>query len=399
MLQSGNENNDSVSVYNQNQVSNYGQNQVTSYIPNQNTGFNTYGSFFGNTTSMDILSRSIIRESEKKFLEYIVRLHSVLSGNEIDVLSVTSLVDALQDLKKHYEFSYMETLMYPEITRGSKIPARVPIPSSSFQLKQSYPLRTNSSGNASVIINPFFLTGDATKSTVFINNHDTFDGTSSNDHFYPVQIGQNIPLVYNQYRLVSASVIIKYVGRLDIMQGLIGGAIIFDSNVNQRTVSTTIPNSELAKYGDFNLAQDSFFQQENYVIEGVRELYFPIDPTWEQYQKLGTSKDGYGMLFYIQGAPPAAASFKIEVTFNMECLPDATFLNYIPTSLPEAVPDVIKETSIREIQKRPITSPSEVRNAPKRSGGGESFWDKIISGIGKVLPVIKDVATFVSRII
>lgn len=391
MLQGNNE----VVEYNpQNQLmmqsspyNNYNYNSVSSFGSN-------VGTFWGGT-AMDELTRSIIKESEKKFLQYIVRLHAVLSGNEIDVLSVTNLLDALAELKKHSEFSYMETLMYPESSRGSKIPARVPIPSSSFQLKQSYPVRTNSLGNASIIINPFFLTGDATKSTVFINNHDSFDGTASNDHFYPVQIGQNIPAVYNQYRLVSASIIIKYVGRLDIMQGLVGGAIIFDSNISPQTVSTTVSNANLAKYGDFNLAQDSFFQQENFAIEGVRELYFPIDPTWEQYQKLGTSKDGYGMLFYIQGTPPSSSCFKLEVTFNMECLPDATFLNYIPTSLPEAVRDDVKQSSIMEVQKAPITKPSEARKQRK----GASFWDNVIAGIGKALPLMKDVATFVSKII
>ena len=55
-------------------------------------------------------------------------------------------------------------------------------------------------------------------------------GTQPNNNFRPININQCIPDVYDQYRLVSASIVVKYIGRLDIVSGVIGGAIIFDEN-------------------------------------------------------------------------------------------------------------------------------------------------------------------------
>jgi hypothetical protein len=335
----------------------------------------------------------MLDQSEKQFLRYLVEMHSVLTGDRIDLSRFVDIVSALEYLKKVQEHEYFNTLARPERTRGSKIPTQIPIPSSSFQLKQSFYIQTNASGNATVIINPFYLTSTGSNtSTVFLNNAATLTGTSSDNNFNAIPIGQAIPNVYNQYRLVSGSVVAKYVGRLDTVQGLIGGAIIFDQNIVPTTVATV--NASLAKYGDYNLAQDAYFQQENYSLQGMRELYFPLDNTWEQYQPLGTAKNGFGFLLYVLGAPPSSNVYKVDVYLNMECLPDVTFLNYIPTSISQASSEG-KEEAIRAVQQAPISKESEMMQTSTSKGG---FFDKIIETVGKVLPAIGDVAKVVGRI-
>lgn len=336
----------------------------------------------------------MLDQSEKQFLRYLVEMHSVLTGDRIDLSRFVDIVSALEYLKKVQEHEYFNTLARPERTRGSKIPTQIPIPSSSFQLKQSFYIQTNASGNATVIINPFYLTGTGSNtSTVFLNNAATLTGTSSDNNFNAIPIGQAIPNVYNQYRLVSGSVVAKYVGRLDTVQGLIGGAIIFDQNIVPTTVATV--NASLAKYGDYNLAQDAYFQQENYSLQGMRELYFPLDNTWEQYQPLGTAKNGFGFLLYVLGAPPSSNVYKVDVYLNMECLPDVTFLNYIPTSISQASSEG-KEEAIRAVQQAPISKESEMMQTSTSKGG---FFDKVIETVGKVLPAIGDVAKVVGKII
>lgn len=334
----------------------------------------------------------VLGEGEKKFLSYLVDMHSILSSSQIDLTKFTDVVTALEHLKKVQEHEYYTTLVRPEKARGSKIPTQIPIPSSSFQLKQSFNIITNASGNASVIINPFYLTdSSSTTSTVFLNNDVSLTGTASNNNFNAIAIGQAIPNVYNQYRLVSGSVVAKYIGRLDTVQGIIGGSIIFDQNITPTTVGN--PNSNLQKYGDYNLAQDAYFQQENYSLQGMRELYFPLDNTWEQYQPLGTAKNGFGFLLYVQGAPPASNIYKVDVYFNMECLPDVTFLNYIPTSISHAS-TYGKEEAIRAVQAVPITKESEMVSGPASK---ETAFDKIIGTVGKVIPAIGDIAKLVGK--
>ncbi len=341
----------------------------------------------------DRATEMILDDSERQFLKYLIEMHSVLTSNTIDLTKFIDIVSALEYLKKVQDHEYYNTLVRPEKTRGAKIPTQIPIPSSSFQLKQSFYINTNASGNAAVIINPFYLAGaGSTESTVFINNHATLTGTASNNNFISTAVGQVIPSVYNQYRLVSASVVAKYVGRLDTVQGLIGGAIVFDQSIIPTTVLGT--NANLAKYGDYNLAQDAYFQQENYSLQGMRELYFPLDNTWEQYQPLGTAKNGFGFLLYVLGAPAASNVYKVDLYFNMECLPDVTFLNYIPTSISRASTSG-KEEAIRAVQQSPITKESDMANASSSKG---NFFDRIIETVGKVIPAITDVAKIVGKV-
>ena len=308
----------------------------------------TYGS--------SVRINEILDESEKMLLKYLVEMRSVITKDEINLSKFGNIVDAIIELKKVQEGEYLQSLVRPEKSRGCKIPSSIPIPSSSFQLKQSFYVKTNSLGNACIIANPFFLSKPNVTgipySTVFVNTHESLTGTQPSNFFYAENVGQTIPNVYNKYRLVSASMVAKYIGRLDIVQGLIGGAIVFDQNISRG--DTGFAKQGLAKYGDFNLAQDAFFQQENYSMQGIRELYFPLDVTFEEYQDIGNSKDGFGMLIYILGAPPNSTSYKVDLFFNMECLPDVTFLNYIPTSIsPASIKG--KEEAIREVQKSPIT--------------------------------------------
>ena len=94
-----------------------------------------------------------------------------------------------------------------------------------------------------------------------------------------------IPNVYDQYRLVSASMVVKYIGRLDIVSGVIGGAIVYNDDPTigaHFSQGTNTTNVYMAKYGNFDLAMDSFYHQEYMVLDGLRQLYFPLDNSFEE---------------------------------------------------------------------------------------------------------------------
>lgn len=416
-----------------------------------------------NLKSLDLKKKgnfeSQIDQYDEKMLNYIVNLYNVLNKDKINIEEFKNSVEALQYFNAKGQYNYLENLLKPEYCKGVKIPSPVPVPSTSFQLHNSVTLSTNSSGNLAIVFNPFFLydingLGEVGVnwngfskiklnwlSSLFVNNDDSLDGhTPSANTLYwkPVNIGQGIPSVYDQYRLVSASIVVKYIGRLDSVSGVIGGAIVFDEE-RYIGASETLSNNEssynylvggpwLKKYANFDLAMDSFYHQENMCLEGIRELYFPIDNTFEEYMKTMNVnymqfspssnsnfdanfisdqdyyKSGFNQMIYVLGAPANSACFKLDIFCNFECLPNAEFLNYMPISnIPVNVSANEKKEALMIVQKKPIMKQNEtdalVRIEPK-----ETIWEKlkkkfsgylpnvgqmIAWGIGNMLPSLK----------
>ena len=322
----------------------------------------------------------ILDEYDKNFLSYIARLYEAINGEKIDFSKLKSTVDLLAKFNERQEFNYLNNLLHPEKCIGCKIPSPLPIPSCSFQLHNSVALKTNKNGCVAIYFNPFFLCKESNDfyhnvyynqnipvendmtcgmefcSSLFINNEGNLNGHQSVEEWKCVNMGQTIPAVYNQYRLVSASIVIKYVGRLDIASGVIGGAVLFDEtrDIGARVIvkdeAAVEPQIQeykyynrptfLYKYGNFNLAQDAFYWHENQAIEGMRMLYFPLDNSYEEYLKLNgpesmkvvyngqgpqlqpevpnvymdeNSRTGFGFFIYTLNAPPLSTCFKVVI--------------------------------------------------------------------------------------
>ena len=390
-----------------------------------------------------------IDEYDANFLSYLARLYEAINGEKLDFTNIKSAIDALAKFNERQEFNYLNNLLYPEKCKGVKIPSPIPVPSCSFQLHNSTTVSTNSSGNLAIMFNPFFLaSNDLSKtldyqltvakegadavyrykvnelSSFFVNNDDSLTGYEENPHWKPVNIFQMIPPVYNQYRLVSASIVIKYIGRLDIASGVIGGAIVFDEtrgvgangkyNLKEEELTldfSSVPDI-LKKYGNFDLAMDSFYYQENLCIEGMRQLYFPIDNSYEEYTKLfnidlinidhlaqndGTKpvmrsnpdylKNGFKFMVYTLGAPPSSACFKVDIFCNFECLPNAEFLNYLPLSMnvDHITPEQKKEAQLA-VQNKPIMKIAEAEQG--KPAEKPSIWTRMLNKFRNALPGI-----------
>ena len=375
---------------------------------------------FGTKDTSTIIS--LMDDYDKEMFSYLVKLNSILGRDYIDLNQYENVLDYLQRTNIENEYDYLNSLLHPERCKGLKIPSPIPVPSCAFQLHNTVTLTTNASGNLCFLFNPFYLydknilnqsvfkltpnsgveqTGLFNYCTsLFVNQSADLDGFTPNvGGWVPVNIGQGIPSVYNQYRLVSASLVVRYIGRMDITSGVIGGAIIYDEGIYPGGLMTYTVESQdysfynrppgLFKYSNFDLAMDSFYHQERNCIQGLREIYFPLDNTYEEYQKMaspsdvknfnqvvvandGTSsglpsvpvfidtKKGFQKMVYVLGAPPNSACFKVDIYCNFETLPNAEFLNYMPISLsPKTISPEMKKQSIAYVQKQPITDLSE----------------------------------------
>lgn len=381
-------------------------------------------------------SNAIVDEYDRRMLGYLARLYKSMSGKTMNLDEVKTAVDALNIYNNAQKVSYIDYLLHPERNKGCKIPSTIPVPSAAFQMHNSVTLQTNSSGNLAVMFNPFFLYDSniiATElidgntytpdffTSFFVANDDSLTGRDGTSGFTPINIGQGIPSVYGSFRVVSASIIVKYIGRMDIASGVVGGAIILDDSsyigskgkyINDdlsAAVNYISTNGEYQKYSNFDLAMDSFYHQENLSLEGIKEIYFPIDNSYDEYMptfKFGNSpieiygptslgknmkldkdyyKSGFNFFFYSLGAPASSSCFKFDIYVNYECLPDARFLNYMPISPPApAISNYEKSEAIKIAQNKPVMTEKEA--IISRPGNG--FFEKLRKKFGQIAPSV-----------
>jgi len=285
-------------------------------------------------------------ENHKSFLAWLVGFNNALKRENLDMNEIQTLMAIYDNIRKQEKRLYYKSLVLPEEAIGCKIPSPFPSPSVSFQLHQSLLLSPNSAGYLVGVFNPYFLqqttSGVDTYSTLYINNNPALTGFASSNFFVPTASGQVIPAgIYQEYRVVSAALKLSYIGRLDIVQGTVGIAQVNDPNIGIGDVTTAAVNANLQKYGDINLAQREQFRKEFYTLDGVRGIFIPQDTTFDQYIPLGMvppqARTGFGLVFYIQDGVYAAgtSNYKLELFINYEVQVDASFLQYIPRTMPE----------------------------------------------------------------
>lgn len=351
--------------------------------------------------------KNSIDDSDLIVISKLNNLRASLCQEKLNVSYIKQQIEELSSFNQSQNYAYLTSLLCPERSRGSKMPSQIPVPSCSFQLHNSITLTTNASGNVAFVMNPCFLASESIigssvtigetsynirnfVTSAWVNNNDTLTGSAENNNWVPVNFFQTLPDVYDQYRLVSASLVIRYIGRLDETRGQIGGAIFYDELPTMggqvqpgagQVANTGSPY--LSKYGIFDYALDAFYSKTNMTLEGVRMLYFPIDNSYEEYTKVmndsilavedglvdgkvvfNPSRDYYkgvfNWFFWAQGCPSATACFKADIYCNYECLPNAKFLNYMPISINNVYIPVDKRKEwILSIQQHPIMKANE----------------------------------------
>ena len=269
-------------------------------------------------------------QNETQFLNGLGELKQSLDANTLQLRVIQRQIEQLSKFSQEENYEYLQDLMHPETRPGAKIPSRIPVPSTTFQLKSVATASTNGKGNLLVKANPWVLASDAAVGKTFsyktVTNYDcwgyicppftglgldsyaSLDGINetvwNNTFFQGIDMGQTIPDgLYSSFRVVSASLRAKYIGPVEKASGLCGGGITnhpiegsmfrYYNVVKDSTKPPYDPSHNNyntltggTEFTVFNNIDHLTYSYSGNVLDGVRLLYFPIDNKYEEFTKV-----------------------------------------------------------------------------------------------------------------
>ena len=330
------------------------------------------------------------------------RLKELLNSKKLDLNSIRYMLKKLDTSEDENKYEYYKALLEPETHSQTKIPSKSGVPSVVFQLKSSCNpyIYYNEGGKCVYKINPYFLmTRDFDRSysikyqagnmvlyyTPFecyqsFKYREYSNNPSFNEKYF---INQYIePEIYDSYRLVSASVQVKYVGNIRATKGVIGGGIMTEEESNlivcHGRVSTGTYEYSLSGLNDtitdvIQRIRNAAYFQENSCLEGLRMIYFPIDKSYNNFHKIPSTKDikwngvttpsgidpyllvdskfykgGFNWYIYFDEVLDGG-NFVIEIYCNFECTLSSKVLNYMPVSI---INNYVPEEMLNEIYRK-----------------------------------------------
>ena len=311
---------------------------------------------FGNTNLANNFVKDLQNKTDSRVLGWVNDMHNALNRDKINLKELDTLVKALEHMNADAREDYINTLLYPETVFNRKVPTLFPIPSTTFQMHLvSANLQPNVSGNIAFTWNPVFLQDKsvAENTTFFVNKDASLTGASGGStlKFLPQPLLYNqIPAgLYGSYRIVSASVVISYIGRMDIVSGVIGVGIGLNNSGVGIPQAVTSTNGDKASdtFVNFLQVDNLLYSERSQAANGARAIYFPIDDRYTNFLSVynTTTEDDnpgktlancYATGFYIAGygqnLPTGASCLRFDFYINVEAIVTPAFNNFIPQS-------------------------------------------------------------------
>lgn len=268
-----------------------------------------------------------------------------------DKFTMNKLNATLSEYKNTNMDRYIHYLTEPEICINAKIPSHYPVPTSSVKLHNTYIGTTNSYGNFVIGGLPFYINDvGVPNSTFFYNSGINLDGTTPSNYNVPINMGQTQPAgIYASYRLVSASLVCS--PRLSPlnMSGTLSGGIYQDVTITHTPVSPTNVIQGCQAYTVFSNIDNSLYNQCALSKDGLRLLYFPVDPVLESFSIVGASRPEFGFFIYGQGLPANSSCVRFDFYANFECGVTPSFSQWIPKSLSFALDSSAKQLAYNTV--------------------------------------------------
>jgi hypothetical protein len=273
----------------------------------------------------DKFYNNLLKQFDRTFLSKLVDMHNVMAKDKINLNDVESVLEFLIHYKKELSASYLYALIFPEKSKGCRIPTKFPIPSMAFQQRSCLTITPNSSSNWYLQWTPQSLLSSAyvtpNNGNLLLNNASALtgsviDSTAANYTSITVDRLQNANMI-QAYRLVSASMIITYVGSVDAHSGVIGGGIDISY------VDSLFPDTASSV---FSTIDDKIWNMQVNPYEGMRLIYFPKDYNDLSFIRpdISTQTNGVStcLRFLIYGQNmPLGASVRVDLYRNFEGIP------------------------------------------------------------------------------
>ena len=352
---------------------------------------------------------SQIEKYDKKMLSWLVQLHAAIGKDTINLDEVSSLLEMVKHISNEYNDRYLMSLLYPETNYG-KIPTPFPVPTSEVRDHLTFTITTSAAdsatnsagGNFSFVYNPYYCSDKAatTKSSFYLNTNATMLGAATDDNYVARDIGQStLPSgMYSTYRLVSCSVTVNYIGRMDIVSGTLGCGIGFNGISNSGLIGTDKATGG-AVYGNFNLVDDAYFSQRTQCINGLRMIYFPLDNNYTNFIPLGTSVNGFYFVVYGQGLPASSACIRLDVYLNYEFTVNPAYSSYVAQS-PGCCGDTGSALNYATglIQRNPNLVTQSSGETGRTSVSSAGWFTKFIGGAARALEAAENVSKYIPGI-
>ena len=201
---------------------------------------------------------------------------------------------------------YTQSLLYPE-SYSAKVPGPLPISSATASLRDNFSITPNASGKFLLIIDCF-----SKYCKYYVQ--DDLDGTGTGTVTMK-QWDFNTSII-DQYRLVSASIILRYYGNFNQMSGLFVSAVTSDP-------------SGTVDFKNFQNIEDLTNKYLSKCVDGVKMVYSPMDNRAIEFRPASTfTNDDHpckGMyLFVVYG----------DLFPNTNCIRIDFYRNYEFTTIP-----------------------------------------------------------------
>jgi len=167
-----------------------------------------------------------------------------------------SLIASAKNYQQAAKDLYLNSLLFPE-DAVAKIPGPLPVSSATASIRNNFSITPNSTGKFLLVIDPFYGTG-------WLFQDNTVDG-NGNGVATQITLSQNNNIV-DQFRLVSASLILRYYGNFNQMSGIFVCA-------TTSNLAGNVPNDYLT----FSNIEDLTNKFVSKCVDGVKLIYTPMD--------------------------------------------------------------------------------------------------------------------------
>lgn len=277
----------------------------------------------------------------KAYLQKIVQIHNSAMKDKIRLEQITDALDFIEEYQKESNKSYLQSLIFPERTRNVRVPSKFPIPTLTFHQKNQFTVTPNNSGNFLVQWNCQSLydnsTANPTYSDLWINTAATLTGAATGNASTASRVNfLNVSGTLNAYRLVSATILVTYIGSIDAHAGVIGGGIDINIASSAGGEDTSLTN--------FTNVDDKMFSYQSLPFNGLKLNYFPKDYADLNFYKIpdntaATQLNSQGLSSWIKLIVygqnlPSGSSIRIDLYRNFEAIPASSFSDMVSAQLP-----------------------------------------------------------------